>query len=180
MIVVIEQYLEYSCLAHFFRHTVHQPANLWDDQILLLQKFLVLFGKVVVQPVFDQYLSAVEVMLLIIIKAQAVFKIPSTLTRPHRKRVKAAGSRAGSIDAALVFAQKNTSGICADRFEYINGISFIGKRHGFAVSEQHIVRAADTAMLVTQVLSHPVGIQALNHHAIFNMTAAMTAATAVI
>ncbi|EEG54501.1 hypothetical protein CLOSTASPAR_03422 [[Clostridium] asparagiforme DSM 15981] len=159
---------------------MHQPANLWDDQILLLQKFLVLFGKVVVQPVFDQYLSAVEVMLLIIIKAQAVFKIPSTLTRPHRERVKAAGSRAGSIDAALVFAQKNTSGICADRFEYINGITFIGKRHGFAVSEQHIVRAADTAMLVTQVLSHPVGIQALNHHAIFNMTAAMTAATAVI
>ena len=56
----------------------------------------------------------------------------------------------------------------------------LSKRHGFAVSEQHIVRAADTAMLVTQVLSHPVGIQALNHHAIFNMTAAMTAATAVI
>lgn len=82
MIVVIEQYLEYSCLAHFFRYTAHQPAKLWDNQILLLQKFLVLFGKVVVQPVFDQYLSAVEVMLLIIVKAQAVFKIPSTLTSP--------------------------------------------------------------------------------------------------
>ena len=76
MIAVIEQYLEYSCLAHFFRHTVHQPANLWDDQILLLQKFLVLFGKVVVQPVFYQYLSAVEVMLLIIISKFCPMKQP--------------------------------------------------------------------------------------------------------
>ena len=47
MIVVIEQYLEYSCLAHFFRHTVASGQPIWDDQILYASKFLVLFGKVV-------------------------------------------------------------------------------------------------------------------------------------
>ncbi len=66
--VVVEQYLEHSCLVHSFRYAAHQPANLWDGLILLLQKFLILSGKVAIQPVFDKYLPVAEVILLIIIK----------------------------------------------------------------------------------------------------------------
>lgn len=180
MIVVVEQRPEHRRLASVFRYATHKSANLRDDPILLLQKFLVLSVKVVIQPVFDQYLSAVEVILLVIIKAQAVFKIPSSLTRPHRKRVKAAGSGAGSIDTALIFLQKNTRCVCTDSFEHKNRVPLFGERCGLAVSKQHIIRAADVTTTVTQISGQPVNVQALDHDAVFNMAAAMAASAALV
>ena len=95
VVVVIEQDLEHRYLAQFLWYMAHQLADFRDDPILQFQEFLVFPGEVAVQPVLDKYLPAVEVILLVIIKAEAVFKIPAALTGPRRKRVKAAGSRTG-------------------------------------------------------------------------------------
>ena len=85
----------------FLWYAAHQLADFRDGPVLLLQEFLVFPGEVAVQPVFDKYLPAVEVILLVIIKTEAVFKIPTALTGSRRKRIKAAGSRTGAIDTAL-------------------------------------------------------------------------------
>ena len=82
-VVVIEQDLEHRCLAQFHWYAAHQLADFRDDPVLLLQEFLIFPGEVVVQLVFDKHPPAVEVILPVIIKTEAVFKIPAALTGPR-------------------------------------------------------------------------------------------------
>lgn len=82
VVIVIEQDLEHRCPAQFLWYAAHQLANFRDGPVLLLQEFLIFPGKVAVQPVFDKHLPAIEVILLVIIKTEAVFKIPAALTGP--------------------------------------------------------------------------------------------------
>ena len=137
-------------------------------------------GEVAVEPVFDKHLPAVEVILLVIIKTEAVFKIPAAFTWPYRKRVEAAGSRTGAIDTALAALQKDTGCFCSKSFERINGVSFIGERCGFTILKKHIVRTADAAMLASKVFCDSVGVQAFYHDTALNMAAAMAALAALV
>ena len=180
VVIVIEQDLEHRCPAQFLWYAAHQLADFRDGPVLLFQEFLIFPGKVSVQPVLDKHLPAAEVILLVIIKTEAVFKIPAALTGPRRKWVKAAGSRAGGIDTALVALQKNTGCFCSNRFECVNGIPFIGERCGLAVLEKHIIRTADTAMLLSKVFCHPVGVQAFHHDTALDAAAAMAALAALV
>jgi len=46
--------------------------------------------------------------------------------------------------------------------------------------EKHIIRTADTAMLLSKVFCHPVGVQAFHHDTALDAAAAMAALAALV
>lgn len=52
--------------------------------------------------------------------------------------------------------------------------------HRLAVSGQHIVYGADVGITATQIVCQPVGIQALHHQTILDMTAALSTPAALV
>ena len=119
-------------------------------------------------------------ILLIAVKAEAVFKITAPLSRSYRKGIDPAGPGARLVDAAQPVLQKNTGIIRPCGFQHEDGKALLGQRHRLAVSGQHIVYGADVGITATQIVCQPVGIQALHHQTILDMTAALSTPAALV
>ena len=119
-------------------------------------------------------------ILLIAVKAEAVFKITASLAGSYRKRIEPAGAWACIVDAAQPALQKNTGIVRPRGFQYEDGKAIVGQRHRLTVLRQHLIYGADVGLTSTQILCKPIGVQALYHHSIFDMAAALTASAALI
>ena len=119
-------------------------------------------------------------ILLIAVKAEAVFKITAPLAGSYRKGIEPAGPWACLVDAAQPILQENTGIVRPRGFQHEDGKALLGQRHRLAVSGQHIVYSADVGITATQIVCQPVGIQALHHQTILDMTAALSTPAALV
>ena len=65
-------------------------------------------------------------------------------------------------------------------FQAEDGIRAAQESRGLAVLEKHIIRTADTAMLLSKVFCHSVGVQAFHHDTALDAASAMAALAALV
>ena len=126
-------------LADFCWNGTHQLSHFLDGRVFQLQVFLFFSGNIVIEPIFNGDLSAAEMILLVIVKAQAVFKIAATLPRHHSKSIDPAGPGPRLINTAPSIFEKNTSRIRASGFHHKNGKAVFYQRNWVTIEAQHIV-----------------------------------------
>ena len=67
--------------------------------------------EIAIKPVRNGNLSAVEMVLLIVVKAEAVFKITATLPWTYGKRIDTAGTGTGRVDGTAPIHKEDTGAV---------------------------------------------------------------------
>ena len=134
---------------------MHPLTDFRDSGIFLFQILFLHSGEIAIKPVFDGNLSAVEMILLIAVKAEAVFKITAPLAVLQKRD--RAGRSVGVPRRCCTTHPSGNTGIVRPRgFQYEDGKAIVGQRRRLTVLGQHLIYSVDVGLTTAQILCKPI------------------------